>query len=103
MLDSVTDLRQRLRSVGSELLVTVGKPEDAIPKLCADLKCTVIAQTEVMSEELAVEKQLRANLDVQGSKLQLLWGATLYHVDDLPVRPNCAAPLLTCLSDAPLR
>ncbi len=44
---------------------------------------TVLAQMEVTKEELDVEKAVRAALGPRG-KLQLLWGNTLYHKDDLP-------------------
>lgn len=31
LLESVADLKQRLRDIGSDLFVSVGKPEDVIP------------------------------------------------------------------------
>lgn len=44
---------------------------------------TALAQTEVTKEELDVEEGVRAVWGPQG-RLQLLWGNTLYHRDDLP-------------------
>mmetsp|Transcript_7483 Transcript_7483/g.21142 ORF Transcript_7483/g.21142 Transcript_7483/m.21142 type:complete len:447 (-) Transcript_7483:1471-2811(-) len=48
---------------------------------------TVLAQSEVTSEEACTEKRLRSAM--QGhSKLQLEWGSTMYHLDDLPFRED---------------
>jgi deoxyribodipyrimidine photolyase len=47
---------------------------------------------QVTSEEQQVEKQMRANLALVGAKLELVWGSSMYHMDDLemPIRsiPN---------------
>ena len=60
--------------------------------MCAGLmregqQLTVLAQMEVTKEELDVDKAVRAALGHRGS-LQLLWGNTLYHKDDLPYRSD---------------
>lgn len=56
--------------LGSDLLVCVGKPEDVLPGLNPS---QVLAQAEVCSEELSVEKKVKNQL---GSKapLTLIWG-----------------------------
>ncbi len=48
---------------------------------------TVLAQMEVTKEELDVDEGVRAALGSRG-RLQLLWGNTLYHKDDLPFRSD---------------
>lgn len=91
LLESVIDLRQRLRSVGSDLLIAVSKPEDVIADLVGDCSTSVLAQKEVTSEELHVEASVRNALSSRGgdrAQLELLWGATLYHREDLPFHNN---------------
>lgn len=68
-------------------------------------KKQVYAQKETCSEELNVEKLVSKNLQkvmlpssegvsnknksVNGIKLELIWGSTMYHIDDLPF--SCAS------------
>jgi len=82
LLESVTDLKKRLRAIGSDLLVTVGKPEDVIPLLVPSL---VLTGEEPAYEEQRVERALARALEEQsGGVVQPLWGHTLLHVDDIP-------------------
>ena len=43
----------------------------------------MLSQSEVTSEETAVDEGVRATLGTRG-RLQLLWGNTLFHFDDAP-------------------
>eukprot|EP00542_Grammatophora_oceanica_P007273 CAMPEP_0194067466 /NCGR_PEP_ID=MMETSP0009_2-20130614/86572_1 /TAXON_ID=210454 /ORGANISM="Grammatophora oceanica, Strain CCMP 410" /LENGTH=571 /DNA_ID=CAMNT_0038720493 /DNA_START=90 /DNA_END=1805 /DNA_ORIENTATION=+ len=98
ILESVQDLRKRLEDRGSGLLVTQGKPEDVLCEILKEVDpnkaCIphVTCQTEVCSEELSVDKTIRASLTKEHhpkSILQTIWGSTLYDPDDLPF-PNGA-------------
>lgn len=83
LVESVNDLRKRLRALGSDLVVDVGLPEECIPKLVPPgAPCTVFAQREVTSEEIAAERAVAKALPSR-SRLDLVWGSTLYHLDDL--------------------
>ncbi len=83
--DSVADLRQSLRSRGSDLLIRQGWPEDIIPALVQDLQLTeVYWHAEVTAEEVAVAAALHRRLQDMGVAVQTFWGHTLYHPDDLP-------------------
>eukprot|EP00898_Chlorokybus_atmophyticus_P003146 jgi/Chlat1/3832/Chrsp26S04060 len=85
ILESVEDLRDRLRERGSDLLVRVGRPEEVLPLLAREVGAArVYAQKETCAEELAVERNLRRELAKIGVKLELIWGGTMYHADDLP-------------------
>ncbi|KAH7438183.1 hypothetical protein KP509_04G004000 [Ceratopteris richardii] len=103
ILEGVSDLRRNLQKKGLDLFIEFGKPEKVLPKLAAATAAhTVFAQKETCSEEVLVEKLVRKNLGkldvtVGGSldgasrssktlcpKLELVWGATMYHLDDLP-------------------
>ncbi|MFH7245666.1 MAG: DASH family cryptochrome [Spirulina sp.] len=85
LLESVADLRQSLQSLGSDLVVRMGRPEVVIPDLARDLGVeTVHWHEEVTAEEVAVESALESKLASLGMQTQIYWGATLYHPDNLP-------------------
>ncbi|GBG67780.1 hypothetical protein CBR_g905 [Chara braunii] len=100
LLESVEDLQRTLESQGSVLVVRHGKPEDIIPGIVrASGAHTVYGQKETCSEELYVERKMSEALkslqtatsgkrNERGVKLQLFWGSTLYHLDDLPFRSS---------------
>ncbi|KAK3268443.1 Myosin-3 [Cymbomonas tetramitiformis] len=89
LLDSVLDLKMRLRSVGSDLLVCMGQPEEVLPTLAAP-GSTVLYQTEVNSEEAGVERRVAKSLKAKKVAVEPRWGSTLYHLDDLPLRKDLA-------------
>lgn len=85
LLESVADLRQSYRSLGSDLMVRSGKPEQIIPALVQQLQISAVHyHAEVTAEELAVERSLKTALEELRVPLHAFWGHTLYHPDDLP-------------------
>ncbi len=85
LFESVADLRANLRSLGSELVILKGLPEQVIPDLAAQIGATdVYFHSEVTSEELKVESRLINNLQKLGIDSKAFWGQTLYHLHDLP-------------------
>lgn len=85
LLESLADLRQSLRSLGSDLILRHGKPEAVLPELAKSLEIgTVHYHREVTSEELTVETALKTELEAIGVTLKPFWGHTLLHPDDLP-------------------
>lgn len=101
LMESLADLKNNLKSRGLDLLIKQGKPEDILPLLAkAHGAHTVFAQKETCSEELNVERLVAKNLrrvdqpllkglstkpeSKTGTKLQLIWGGSLYHIDDIP-------------------
>lgn len=85
LLESVTDLRQSWRSLGGDLVIRLGKPEDIIPSLVRQLGITdVYYHGDVTSDERAVEDGVQRALQGTQVGLTAFWGATLYHPDDLP-------------------
>ncbi|MQM16981.1 hypothetical protein Taro_049947, partial [Colocasia esculenta] len=97
LLECLADLRKNLIKKGLNLLVQHGKPEDILPAIAKAFGAhTVFAHKETCSEELLVERLVRDRLQqvtviLDGSpsqsikpKLQLFWGSTMYHIDDLP-------------------
>ncbi|HEY9906669.1 MAG TPA: DASH family cryptochrome [Thermosynechococcaceae cyanobacterium] len=88
LLESVADLRQSLRLLGSDLIVRSGLPEVVIPELAQQLEISAVYYyREVTSEELRVERKLREALEQQGVSLRGFWGTNLFHPDDLPFVP----------------
>uniref|UniRef100_A0A2C9K7Y8 Cryptochrome DASH n=1 Tax=Biomphalaria glabrata TaxID=6526 RepID=A0A2C9K7Y8_BIOGL len=89
LLESVTDLRLKLQSMGSNLIVRLGKPEDVIAELVKNLNLqnnvAVVIQKEVTEEEVKVEQDIRSKCRVP---LLTVWGHTLYHIEDLPFEPK---------------
>jgi len=84
LVETVDDLRRNLRALGSDLVVASGAPEEYIPKLVLPgTRCTVFAQGEVASEEVAAERAVRRAVADFGT-LELVWGnSNMYHPDDL--------------------
>eukprot|EP01031_Cornospumella_fuschlensis_P045298 gene45298-55417_t len=93
LLESVSDLRTSLRSLGSNLLVATGKPEDVIANLKSpDVgELVVLCQGEVTYEELQVEKAVEKaikRVSPTGRIERIVGGCSLYHPEDLPFRAD---------------
>ncbi|KAJ8763818.1 hypothetical protein K2173_003600 [Erythroxylum novogranatense] len=101
LMESLADLRKNLIKKGLNLLIQQGKPEEVLPSLAKAFAAhTVFAQKETCSEELMVEKLVNKALQrvhlppipeksssQTGTRipiLQLVWGSTMYDIDDLP-------------------
>jgi deoxyribodipyrimidine photo-lyase len=96
LLESVADLRESLRSLGSDLIIRQGLPEIIIPDLANLLEATAVYYAqEVTSEETRVESALKINLQQLNVKYQSFWERTLYHPDDLPFEISNLPELFT--------
>ncbi|CAN1185136.1 Cryptochrome DASH, chloroplastic/mitochondrial [Linum perenne] len=98
VVECLADLRKNLLKMGLNLLIRLGKPEEILPALASQFSAhTIYAQKETCSEELKVEKLVsravgRVDLTMPANKptkkknstLELVWGSTMYHIDDLP-------------------
>jgi deoxyribodipyrimidine photo-lyase len=81
-IESVADLRARLRDRGSDLVVRTGDPASVLPTLADRVGADVVhVHTRPTPEERAVEERVETAL---GVPLVHHWGHTLYHPDDLP-------------------
>lgn len=108
LIECVTDLKKNLMKRGINLLIKHGKPEDILPSLVKTYGVhTVYAHKETCSEELNVERLLERRLrqvvpsSIEGKssnptvKLKLIWGSTMYHIDDLPFNSTCLPDVYT--------
>lgn len=85
LIESVQNLRERLKDIGADLVVRIGKPEDVVPDLASRVGASrVFLHREVTYEEQNVERELEKQLKNCGVELSILWSNTLYHCDDLP-------------------
>eukprot|EP00571_Detonula_confervacea_P011083 CAMPEP_0172307404 /NCGR_PEP_ID=MMETSP1058-20130122/8282_1 /TAXON_ID=83371 /ORGANISM="Detonula confervacea, Strain CCMP 353" /LENGTH=562 /DNA_ID=CAMNT_0013019569 /DNA_START=160 /DNA_END=1844 /DNA_ORIENTATION=- len=95
VLDAIADLRSNLEKRGSGLIVAVGKPEKVLAEMAkgalaqSSVNVNVVCQEEVCSEELDVDKAVRAELAKamsKGSKFnfETVWGSTMYDPESLP-------------------
>ncbi|KAM8967610.1 cryptochrome DASH-like [Pelodytes ibericus] len=94
LLESVRDLRETLKAIGSNLVLRRGKPEDVIEDLIIRLGSVsaVALQEEVTQEETRVEHAVKQVCSKRGVQVQSFWGSTLYHRDDLPFRHISSLP-----------
>lgn len=84
-IESVTALRNKLKQIGLDLIVRVGKPEEIIFDLARSLKSSwVYANRERTSEEIAVQDALEKNLWTIGQELIFTRGKMLFYTSDLP-------------------
>ncbi|GAB3931180.1 DASH family cryptochrome [Mucilaginibacter myungsuensis] len=85
LIESVHNLRENLRAMGSDLLVRVGSPAEVIPALATEFGVNeVYHHREVAFEETAVSEQVEAALWKIKLNLKHFIGHTLYHKEDLP-------------------
>ncbi len=85
LLESVLDLKEKLLSMGSDLMTFVGKPEDILPILCAKYEVSeVYHHREVASRETQISELVEAALWDNKINLRHFIGHTLFHKEDLP-------------------
>ncbi len=85
--EAVADLRDRLRKLGSDLLVRHERPAVAVPELAAALGVDRVGFHSLPTpEERVVENAVKTSLRERGIDVRRAWGRTLYHIDDLPTR-----------------
>jgi deoxyribodipyrimidine photo-lyase len=86
ILESVADLRENLRALGSDLVVRVGRPETILSELAQEVKASwVICNRERTQEEVLVQDGLETKLWGFGVELIYTRGKMLYHTQDLPM------------------
>ncbi|MEM1042622.1 MAG: DASH family cryptochrome [Bacteroidota bacterium] len=94
VLESLRDLRGRMRSLGSDLVVRQGRPEDVLPPLAEQTGAASIhLHDEPMQEEMEVEQALREALP--DLTWNVVWGHTLVSLDDLPFEVADAPDVFT--------
>ncbi|MCS6967665.1 MAG: DASH family cryptochrome [Cytophagales bacterium] len=87
LLQSIADMRRRLQSIGSNLVVRVGTPAQVVAEL---QKATgarwIYTSREVTSEEIQDQLAVENAMQQVGGKVKYFWQSTLYHLEDLPFK-----------------
>ncbi|MBK7335886.1 MAG: DASH family cryptochrome [Saprospirales bacterium] len=85
ILESVNDLREQLRALGSELYIRTGKPEEEIFRIASECKSSwVYCNRERTREEVEVQDALERRLWTIGQEMRFNRGKMLFHTADLP-------------------
>ncbi len=85
LLESIRDLQQSLRDIGSDLIIRRGIPEKIIADIAEEISAThVVMSKEATQEETSVETELSRALKQYNIDIELIWMSTLYHPRDLP-------------------
>ncbi len=85
LIESVANLRDNLRALGSDLIVRQGSPDEIIPQLVDEYHVNeVYHHREVAFEETGISEQVEAALWKIKLNLKHFIGHTLYHKEDLP-------------------
>jgi deoxyribodipyrimidine photo-lyase len=85
LLETVADLRKNLRTMGSDLIVRIGKPEELIPKMAANIGAvSVYASKAYIPTEAKIELQLERSLCKNNVSLETVSQSTLFHESDIP-------------------
>jgi deoxyribodipyrimidine photo-lyase len=85
IIEAVTDLKNQLQSLGADLLIRVGKPEDIIAELAKQHNTSwIYCNREPTQEEVDVQDALEKNLWRIGIEIRYSRGKMLYYTQDLP-------------------
>jgi len=85
LLDSLVELRKSFNKNGGKLLIEFGDPAEILKEIALKYNAkAVYAQKEITAEETGVEVNLEKMLWKHHIPLELIWGSTLYHPDDIP-------------------
>lgn len=96
IIESVADLRESLRAIGSDLVVRVGKPEEILFEIARQVKSSwVFCNRERTEEEVAVQDALEKKLWSIGQEMRYSRGKLLYYTADLPFPINHTPEVFT--------
>ncbi|MCF2490077.1 DASH family cryptochrome [Dyadobacter sp. CY347] len=85
LIQSIVDLRNRLREKGGDLLIRIGDPEKIIAQLAEDFNAEyVYTSKEIAPEETRIESSLSKKLKTVNIDIKLFWMDTLMHATALP-------------------
>jgi deoxyribodipyrimidine photo-lyase len=85
LIEALNELAEGLRFYGSDLLVLVGKPEEVLFSLAAQLKSSwIFCNRERTDEEERVQNALEKNMWSIGQEVLFFRGKMLIHTADLP-------------------
>lgn len=85
ILQAIAQLKESLQSLGTDLIIRSGHPEDEVFALAKELKTNwVFCNRERTEEELKVQDALEGHLWEVGQEVRYSRGKMLYYTSDLP-------------------
>lgn len=85
IIDSVIDLKGRLKALGSDLYIRIGNAEDELFKLALEFKSNwIFCNRERTQEEVLVQDSLERKLWSIGQEIRYTRGKMLFYTSDLP-------------------
>ncbi len=85
IIESIADLRNSLKTIGSNLIVRIGKPEEVLFELAQEVKSAwIFCNRERTEEEVSVQDKLEKKLWEIGQEVRYSRGKMLYYTADLP-------------------
>ena len=85
IIESIIDLKNSLKALGSDLIIRIGKPEEEIFKIARKVKSSwIFCNRERTQEEVDVQDALEENLWSIGQEMIYSRGKMLYYTQDLP-------------------
>ncbi len=85
IIESILDLKEQLKKMGSDLIIRSGFPENEIFELARTLKTSwIFCNRERTAEEVRVQDNLEKNLWTIGQEIRFSRGKMLYYTADLP-------------------
>ncbi len=85
VLQAIAQLKESLQSLGTDLIIRSGYPEDEVFALAKELKTSwVFCNRERTEEELKVQDALESHLWEVGQEVRYSRGKMLYYTSDLP-------------------
>ena len=85
LFEALHDLDQRLRAIGSGLMISMDPPEKAIPAFAKFFQVqSVYVKEPVGFEEIQVQQKVQESLHSLGLEFETVATSTLYHEEDLP-------------------
>ena len=74
ILESLASLKKRLRDLGSDLLVAVGRTEQQLAEIAERTRATcIITEQQLTDEELRMDKSVRSAVAGSGAELEEVW------------------------------
>jgi deoxyribodipyrimidine photo-lyase len=84
LVEALNDLKNRLKRIGSDLVIRQGKAEEIIPEMAKKYEVeTVFTQLLVQEEDLLINDNVRLGLNKLGIEFVELWNQGLYHPEDM--------------------
>jgi len=85
---AVQALRDALQGAGSSLVVRAGSAEEELAKLVRSSGASKVYCGFDPAMGDAVEARVRRAVEAEGARLEVVWGGTLLHEDDVPFGPG---------------